>query len=384
MKRFSIIFVLFFVVLFFVPSTADDALVFPKGVMRLIYYNSVLDSTSFFDEDGNEVNAGEYLGIPTIDVNPIMDFIYPFGPKDYYIHVPKAHISIVRSDFVFDIGVTDKISARLWFPYYFKKETRITFYPPINAEEYFWYQTIMGTQDLPPNVLVERNAKGLGDMLIGFKHQILGSNDMERGFRFAWTTGLRLPTSEDWDPVTDPYGDRLDDGQMDVGIWLYLDYVINKNLYINLFTKYEHQMPGKQKINPNDYLSWPFLAAGGPYDEVAVEVDYEPGTYMYVELEPHWKIPLKEKTNLELLLSFGYEKEEAGVYKFPDSLTATELDLEDDWEFTTITPTFTIESWDTNAVPFEFEMKYSYAYAGKKYPVFNKFQFILKIYTKIF
>ncbi|MCK4665272.1 hypothetical protein KAU33_00885 [Candidatus Dependentiae bacterium] len=383
MKRFSIIFVLFFVVLFFVPSSADDALVFPKGVVRFLYYNTSMTADSFFDEDGEEISGGDYLGIPVIDMNEMMTW-WGYLPHDYYIHKGKLDLTIMRSDFIFDVGVTDKISVRLWFPYYFKKQTKVSFYPPINGEEYWLYNALTG-DDLPSNQIVEKNAKGLADMMVGYKQQIIGSNDIERGLRMAYSVGLRLPTSEDWDPVTNPHGDRLDDGQMDVGLWLHVDYVINDNLYINLFTKYEHQMPGTQKINPNDTVTWPFLAPGCPYDNVAVDIDYEPGTYMFAELEPHYKIPLKDKANLELLLSFAYEKEEAGVYKFPEELAGgIELDLEDDWELITITPTFTIENWDKDAVPFEFEIKYTYAYDGKKYPVFNRWQFNLKIYTKLF
>ncbi len=366
MKRLTIIFSLFFLLLFLLPSQADDALVFPKGVMRLIYYNTSLDATEFFDEDGEIVDAGEYLGIPDVDTDPIMSLIYANGG---YLHEPQAHLRIVRSDFIFDIGITDKISARLWFPYYFQKKTKVTYYPPFNDEEYFWFDLLAGVT-LPPNLLMDSNASGLGDMLIGFKHQIIGSNDIERGLRFCYSTGFRLPTAKIWDPVSDPNGSQLDDGQMDIGIWTHTDLVLTKNFYVNLFTKYEMQMQGTHKLD---------LGVGK-----GVEVDYAPGNFVYAEFEPHYKIPLKEKTNMELLLAITYEKEEAGTYTLPEEYGGTEIDLEDDYELMTIAPCISIESWDTSKVPFEFEARYAIPYSGKKYPVFTRLQFVLKIYTKIF
>ena len=214
---------------------ADDALVLPKGVMRIYITSAYGFANAEFDGDGEKQDFTGYDGYKVVNLG---------GAVEY--------------------GVTDWMSAALqWAPGW-------------NVWSKF--------EDPAAPLNDEARINGPFDIFAGAKIQVLG----ERGLitndtmRLAFAPGVVIPIPyPDWEKQAENMADSdpwivssVDRHAWGFGARAYFDYVLNEMFYINLFSEFIHYL----KTDYDDTDLW------GPFGTDA-EIEY--GYSLTLEVEPH-------------------------------------------------------------------------------------------------
>jgi hypothetical protein len=239
MKKILVIMLLMAVALL---TFADDALVLPKGVLRTYITCAYGFATSAYDADGEkqDMSSGLYTGYKIFNLG---------GAVEY--------------------GVTDWMSAAVqWAP--------------------GWN---VWSQFDDPAALLDDNSRlnGPFDVFAGAKIQVVGENGLvaNEKFRIAFAPGVKVPLPDpDWQKQADnqsagdPWNVRnVDKHALGIGARAYADYVINKMLYVNLYSEFIYYL---KKDRDNTDL-WP----AGP---LSVDAEVEYGYDLTLEAEPHFEM----------------------------------------------------------------------------------------------
>ncbi len=232
---------------FITPLFADDALMIPQNVIRFRLIPSATFASKTFDDDG-ERQDGTALADSASQYN---------------------------LSFALEYGVTDWVTAALqWTP--------------------GWnYYT-----NLEDPVLEDAQVKGLYDLFVGAKVQIVGEkapvvNDRHR---FALAAGAIVPLSTyDAEEEVDAFNDgdefrpqRTSNDAWGIGGRLYYDYVVNPSFFINLYNETIFFLPREL-----DVWGPPSMATLGK--AVLVEdVEYDYGYKATFELEPQYETMIND------------------------------------------------------------------------------------------
>ncbi len=356
----------------------DHARVGTSGLWRFRIYNVYGWASQAFD------SAGHYDDIISIAVrnwNEDIDFIYPLGKKLGYLK-NNAKLSFARTDFLIDYGLTDSIFLEVWVPVYQYKKLSLGTWTYIDDEsndtvsewldEAYGDAAIWKAKQIYPSDL---DARGVGDILVGWKHQLYKSDRA----RFAYATGLRLPTGRVDDP-DDLDDTSLGDGQMDLGLWFYYDYITSPHFFLNIHTRFEYQMKGTYD-KPSDPAVLRMLEdddPGGTYDMT-------PGWFGYLEIEPQWSYNYGRVAPSFLLIAMYKAKDNYEGWTQGGGDSYKEMNT--DYALVTLSPKFYLYriidpdgGWEK--IPFELSLEYRFPLFGKNYPATSMLLFEAKLYAK--
>jgi len=292
------------------PVFADDALMLPKGVIRTRIVPTYAFANKGFDEDGELVDLTETLVIEKLK-------FFNLGAALEY-------------------GATDWLTAALqWAPGY-------------NV----WSD--LGTGEATMN--------GAFDLFAGAKVLILG----DKGFvpnetmRFAAALGVKIPMpGADFDKelenmvAGDPFiAADPDKHAFGMGGRLFFDYIINSDMFINLYNETIYYFPREDV----EHL-------GGVEDEVKYGMD------ITFEAEFHYAVAVAEALKLNLGLPVRYVM-----------TTESESGADDDSYIFSLNPTVGV--FFTGKVPFEVSVAYNIPLMGKDSLATNTLTFQIKNYLK--
>lgn len=359
-------------------SFADHARVLPKNLWRFRIYAIHGFATQAFN------SAGRYDALMVSEVRnwwEDIEFIFPIGHKIGTLK-NNAHLYIDRTDFLVDYGITDTITFQAWIPYYALKAIDIRKWTYLDNENddatSEWLDEAFNDLSLwKANLLYPKDLTnyGLGDILIGYKHQIFKSKTQ----RFAYATGFRLPTGKVDDP-NDLTDTSLGDGQMDIGIWFFYDFLISDHFFFNVHTRHEYGLKGKYD-KPSD----PMVAQLVDDDDPGGTYHWQPGFYNYIELEPQWTYHNGRVSPSFLVQAF---------YKTKDNYTNWTVGGGDKWKerntqqgLLNIGPKFyyyRLRNADgtMSSLPFELSAEIRFPILGQNVPATILFLFEAKMYAK--
>jgi len=286
---------------------AESAEVLPKGVFSFVsnYYH-YFNIKERYDPDGDpEDLAVDFSGNLNSDVFPDLSMLDPFVAGK--ASIGSSVVSFTRFyrwfEFKFQYGLTDRLSLGVLLPFNRTKQevkarldkstANVGKNPlfgqgvlpapldvpliPIDTTGTPWAGITSGiplTEEDVQDLLgggIDVNKDGrvdipgfgfkrfetwsdkiIGDIEIGAKYKFYNRGD----WRFAFASGVRLPTGK----VDDP--DNLidlasGDGQTDILFRLYADYVGIKNLLLNGTIYYDLQLPDKQKLRVPEDVNQP-------------------------------------------------------------------------------------------------------------------------------
>jgi hypothetical protein len=299
---------------------ADDALVLPKGVIRVRAAGAYTMASQEFDKDGEKTDlaGGEELTMFNVG-----------GAIEY--------------------GVVEGVNAAVqWIPGY------------VVSSEFKEADTA--------------HLNGPFDVFIGAKVQILGDQGLVQKndtMRLAAALGFIAPLpGADFGKEADNAlaGDdfiaaNVDKHQWALGARGYFDYVINKMFFVNLYSEFIKYFKADQK----------FLAFTPFPTELEAEFDY--GYQLTLELEPHFETPLSEGFKLSAGLPLTY------VTSPKFKVDGTEQDDTDTFSLN-IRPYVSVFMTKI-ALPVEVEIGYLYPLAGKNVAYANSaLTFQVKAYAK--
>lgn len=284
---------------------ADDALVLPKGVMRARVTGAYSWASEEFDDDADKVDL--------------------FGGLADKLTVFNVGAAI-------EYGIIEGVNiAAQWVPGY-------------NVSSEF-------------DSTAFENAKvnGAYDLFVGAKAQIIGDQGLvskNEIMRFAAAAGFVVPLpGADFEDQADNAiaGDDYiiqdpDRHVFGAGFRLYFDYVVNKMFFVNLYAEFIKFF--KRDLEVLAFTPLP----------TAVELEFDYGYQLTLEVEPHFEMPLAEGMQLKTGLPITYvttpESEVEGTGQDDESYSLTVRPYAA--LFVTKTP-----------LPLEFELGYMYPIAGK-------------------
>lgn len=293
-----------FLIVTFMPLIchADSADVLPKGVFNLdtTYYH-YFDIKKRYNENGNpEDLAVDYNGDLNSNIFPDLAALNPFVGGNASIGSSVVSFEYLYRWFEFRLsyGLTDKLSIGVLVPFnhttnqvnaHLDNSTanvgKNPYYgmgilpPPLdtaplipisaggvklNTED---VQHLLGKGlDVNGDGTIDINGFGykrfgtwkgniIGDTEIGAKYQIYNKGS----WRLALAGGVRLPTGHEDDPdnLTDL---ASGDGQTDILLRLYADYIGIKNLLLNATVYYDVQLPDRQELRVPARVDKPLTA----------------------------------------------------------------------------------------------------------------------------
>jgi len=291
------------------PVFADDALMLPKGVIRTRIVPSYAFANKGFDADGESVDLAETAQF------------FNLGAAVEY-------------------GATDWLTAALqWAPGY----------------------NVWSDPGLPAP-FDKATANGAFDLFAGAKILILGDTGFvpNETMRFAAALGVKIPMpGADFDKELDNMiaGDPFIAADPDIhafgmGGRLYFDYIINSDMFVNLYNETIYYFPREDV----EYL-------GGIYDEQKYGMD------ITLEAEFHYAMAVAEALKLNLGLPVRYVL-----------TTESESGADDDSYIFSLNPTVGV--FFTGKVPFEVSVAYNIPLMGKDSLATNTLTFQIKNYLK--
>ena len=296
---------------------ADDALVLPKGVIRARVTGAYTMATQQFDSSGDKVDVLGVDALNTFNIGAALEY-----------------------------GIVDGVNiAAQWIPGYIV---------------YSKFDSV---------ALDKAKINGPFDLFLGAKVQILGDQGMvskSETMRFAAAAGAVVPLpGADFDKeLTNALSGKeyiasdADKHVFGLGARGYFDYVINKMFFVNLYSEFIKYFKRDLQTSPGD---------------VTGEYDY--GYQLTLEAEPHFEMPVAEKTQLKAGLPFTY-------------VTTPEVEKDGtaapDTESYQLTVRPNVALFMTGLpLPIEIELGYLYPLAGKNVSFANSaVTFQLKAFAK--
>lgn len=293
------------------PVLAEDASVLPAGVLRttFAYINSASDQA--FDEDGEKVDSMES--------------------------------KINALGVAFEYGVTDQITAAIqWTPaWIFSSELEVSDKAHVN---------------------------GLGDLFVGAKILIVGSNGFvpNEQFRFSFAPGMIIPLDNpDWDEEFENMmaGDDFKAGSLSkqtfaFGFRAYFDWILSEMFFVNLYNESIFYLPVEKEV----------LTPFG----VSPELEFKYGPQFTFELEPNFRYPISEAVRLSAGLPFTL------VMNGESEVEGTKQD--DAGHVLSVNPS--ISAFIMTVIPLELKASYSLPLLGKSAGAGNTFALQLKTFVK--
>lgn len=224
------------------PAFADDALVMPKGVLRITVAPNYGFGNTQWDKDGEKSDISD------------------------------DGISFFNLGLAFEYGINDWVTAAVqWAP--------------------GWNITSSYGSD----ALEDAKLGSFFDVFIGAKFQILGPKApvQSSNQRFAAALGVKvpMPAADMKDELDNLFaGDEFVIGEIDkhafgIGTRLYYDYVVNPSFFINAYTEFIYYLKktDEQAIVPTGVAMPPMMVA---------EYDIEYGFDWTLEVEPQFQMPV--------------------------------------------------------------------------------------------
>ena len=256
MKKLLLVLVMLALVL---PAFADDAKVLPKGVLRTYIAPSVSFASQSFDADGEK-----------------QDIAAAEGGKQTFVNIGAA----------FEYGVNDWISAAIqWGPGY-------------NV-----YSDFEDAEDM--------SANGPFEAFVGAKVQVMGEMAPAKSdkFRVAFAPGVMIPMAFGYDAdeeaanagAGDEYNVLPANNVFGIGGRFYADYVINKEVFLNIYSQFKYFFP---KDGKDDFAQQYANELFGPFAPIADEIKY--GYELTLEFEPHYATMIADGVELSTGLPITY------------------------------------------------------------------------------
>ena len=337
-------------------SYADDAEVLPKGVVRV-----KIDSLFYFPIDERFNPEGDVENV-AVDYNKNLNsrVFHDLDIVESFFDMRPGSASIGKSvvsfeydftivNFQFDYGITDRLTAGVFIPYWWVKNSvkarldtsaaTVGRNPNITVMLVpLWLpETVPLTTGDVQNLLgqgldINRDGKidipgfgykrvktwsgsGLSDIEAGFRYQYLKTVN----WRLAFTGGMRFPTGEADDP------DNLVDYSLGKGSYAFLfrlnnDYTGIENLLLNATIRYDLLIPDKEVQRVPDDVNNPITVNKENVERNLGDV---------FELELSGKYEFAKGFDLSLLYKYGSKQKDkiSGKKRF----AYESLELETDW-----------------------------------------------------
>ena len=327
------------------PLFADDAKVMPERVIRTYIVNSYQFTTGDYDD------SGDYTKYDSGD----------------------GALKLYNLGLAVEYGATDWITAAVqWAPGWTAwSETD-------DADD---YDMINGTFGLFAGAKLQ---------LVGPKAPVM--NDQ---FRFAVAPGVIIPTTmKDWkaegeaaasgEDYVDPFTwAAVTKPSFALGARVYGDYIVNENIFLNLYMEYKKFLPGSW-----DLADWATAVDYSGFGLTADKFDFEYdfNYEMTFEFEPHYETNLSDGLSFSAGLPVVYTMAPKATYtitsKFnggpPESETEVELD-----ESYSLGVNPNVGLFVTSLpLPMEFTVSYKYPLMGKNTPASHTITSKIKFYAK--
>jgi hypothetical protein len=274
------------------PGHADNALVLPKGrALADITYYHYFDIDERYNPDGKVENiAVDYNADLNSNIFPGLQALNQFVGGQASVGRSVVDFTLVYrwTEVTLSYGLLDRLTVGVLIPVNYSKNRvrarldattanvgknaalnsvaplRVPGTVPLTTED---VQDLLGAGlDINGDGRVEVpgfgfkrfeswSGFGVGDIELLARYQFVNT----AFWRFAMTSGVRLPTGrvDDPDDLTDlPFGD----GQTDLITRLHLDYVPVRPLLLNLTLRYDIQLPDKQEKRVLDNVNQPITA----------------------------------------------------------------------------------------------------------------------------
>ena len=304
---------------------ADDALVLPKGVMRVRLTNTYAFMDQAYDDSGSLQDDREVK----------MDILGA----------------------AFELGMTDQITLGIqWAP------------------GYTVWSEIEGVDD--------GKLTGVHHLYLGTKIQLLGEKAFipSEKMRFTVTPGVRIPLQKyDVESEFTNYStgkeyqlDSVDNEAWGIGGRLKFDYLFTDSFYLNLYTEMIYNLPTKRNLDIG--------SAGGLYPVIGSaafgDFEYEYGLDALFEIDPHYDWSITEGHTLSFSLPTRY------TY-IPELTVEGDAIPNSGGYMVTLTPT--LNYFNTSSmIPWEASIDYSIPVMGKNASRTNTITFQLKLYAQLF
>jgi hypothetical protein len=312
---------------------ADDALVLPKGVLRVYLTGAYATFNQAFDVDGEKADPVGYDALSAINLGGAIEF-----------------------------GVIDWISAAVqWAPGW-------------NV----WSSTDNGAIVFPGLDYANLTANGPYNIFAGAKVQIIGPDAPVKNerIRLAAATGVKIPVnSADPDYWADQFtaantGEAWAGVYPDKPLWGlgargYFDVVLNDMFYVNLYSEFIYYI-GTVKRDALGVADAVAVAFGAPNSDVSVGYD------LTVELEPHFQTTFDNGIRLSagVPLTFSQSPE----LKYDGTAQA-----DTDYYLLSISPNVSL-FLTKFVLPIEFKLGYTLPLVGKNANAMNTVVFQIKAY----
>jgi hypothetical protein len=218
--------------------------------------------------------------------------------------------------FAAEYGVTDWISAAVQWTPAWAVASDVDMKMPLPVGAY------------AGNIMDKVNANGPADLFVGGKFLLLGENAPIKSsrFRFALATGVKIPLpGPDFEEQyknagtgKDATAANQDKHVLGLGLRTYLDYVFNKNFFLNFYTEFigypvngklsESGLTGYIQKTGLDELQAQVVTGTGRTDLVSYKDEVFYGYDLTMELEPVFSASLPKGINFSagLPLNFHY------------------------------------------------------------------------------
>jgi opacity protein-like surface antigen len=316
---------------------ADDAMVMPKGVIRAYFLGTYGSFDSQYDSDGDE-----------------QDFA-------------GGEVSYFNQGIAVELGVTDQVTAAIqWVP-----GSNLS----SSVEDDFLDSSLVaayGTNPYGENTNMKLN--GPADLFVGAKVQILGDKGFIENdqFRFAMAPGIRIPldsydASEEWENYINGDDWRASGASQEAlgaGSRFYFDYVVNKDIYLNLYSEMIYNFPVEKKYSS--------IADSTATDKV----EYKYGTDMVFEIEPNYKYNVTDKSNIYAGLPLNYEITQ-------DVEVDGESQDDTGSKYLQLRPVIGYFCGDT-MIPFDVSLRYGFPLMGENATKMQTFTLQVKVYARLY
>jgi hypothetical protein len=331
MKKIGIFLLLFAVA---VSTFADDALVLPKGVIRIYVTGAFAMAKEGWDQDGEKQDLDE------------------------------ESIRALNFGGAVEYGVTDWISAAVqWAPGW-------------NVWSSFYEAT---AADAP---LDTATVNGPADIFAGAKIQLIGENAplANEMFRLAFAPGVKIPLpSPDWEEQGkdlakgDPWKiTAADKHTLGVGARAYFDYVFSEMIYFNLYGEFIYY-PIAKTYEDLGYIEWATVqalkGAALPYPE-----EYDFGYDLTLEAEPHFETMIADGVRLGAGVPVTF-------FMTPEPKVDGTAQTDEDSYLLTVAPNLSLFLMKF-PVPLEFKIGYTLPLLGKNEMAANIIVLQVKTYLK--
>jgi hypothetical protein len=308
---------------------ADDALVLPQGVLRASLSNTYAFFDEAYDDDGD--------------------------PTDY----TETKLYIIGT--ALELGLTDQINLGLQ-----------------------WAPAAIVWSDIDTD---HAEYTGLRQLFVGFKIQALGDQGFvpDEKMRLAIAPGFRVPLQKydveeeltNQSTGKDFLIDSVDSEAFGVGGRLHFDYIFSDVFYLNFYSQMIYNFPVDRNLSLTNASI--VYAASGSLANATKDYKHEYGFDYFFELDPHYELPLTEKSDL--------------IFKVPVRYTFTpgvEIDSAyssningDDAYLLTITPEIGYFSRE-GTLPWKASLYYNIPVIGENTKKKNSITLLLRLYAKVF